>query len=433
MTAKSPDSFSAIRRLQILGGLVVLLMVVGVGVWATETEISGAVIARGQIVAESNTKKVQHAEGGIVGEIRARNGDRVRAGDIVVRLDATTARANMQIVTKKLNQAVARRARLLAERDGLAEIAWPSAFAAPVADIAQAKLSELRVFQSRRASRSGQKQQLEQRKLQIFDAINGMNIQLKAKAEEIALIKRELTGSRKLWSKGLTVMAKLISLERQRTRTEGEHGNLIASIARARARIAETELQITQVDQDLTREVARELREVEASIGELEERRVAVADELRRTDVRAPRSGIVHQSGVHTIGGVIAAGETIMQIVPAGDALVVEARIDATDIDQLYIDQSAVLRFPAFNQRTTPELTGAVGLISPDTTPDRVTGQRHYLVRITIADAELAKLGRVSLIPGMPVEAFIKTEDRDVLSYLLKPLTDQFRRAFRET
>ncbi|MGI9424208.1 MAG: HlyD family type I secretion periplasmic adaptor subunit [Hyphomicrobiaceae bacterium] len=434
-TVELHQTLRSLRRLQRFGTIVVVLLAIGIGGWAANTDIAGAVIASGQIVVESDTKKVQHIDGGIVGEIRARDGDRVEAGQLLLRLDATVLQANMTIVSAQLNELFARRARLVAERDGQSILRLPMRFAggriAP--GLQRALMAEEKLFKLRGQSRLGKKQQLEQRRLQIEETLSGLKIQVAAKREEVELIAKELKGARKLHRKGLMAIGRLTSLERQRTRTQGELGNLIASIGRSRAQLAETQLQDLQIDQDFATSVANELRDIEIKVGELRERKVTANAKLKRIEIRAPVSGVVTRSLAHTIGGVVAPGETIMEVVPQDDSFVVEAQINPRDIDQVRLDQPVVLRFSALNQRTTPELSGTVERISPDTMVDKRGSRTFYITRIRIEDNELKRLGRVGLIPGMPVEAFMKTQDRSVLSYLFKPLTDQFHRVFRES
>jgi HlyD family secretion protein len=276
------------------------------------------------------------------------------------------------------------------------------------------------------------KAQLRQRINQLEEEIGGLGIQAEAKAKEIELIQRELEGAHELWKKNLIQITKLTTLEREAARIEGERGNLISTIARAKAEIAETELKIIQIDQDLASEVAKELREIDAKVGEYVERKVAAEDQLKRIDIRAPQTGIVHQSTTHTVGGVINATDPIMLIVPEADHLTVEAKVAPRDIDQLLLGQEAMLRFSAFNQRTTPQITGTVSQISADITTDERTGESHYTIRVAISAEEISRLGDRALVPGMPVEVFVKTGDRRVLSYLVKPLSDQITRAFRE-
>jgi HlyD family secretion protein len=239
-------------------------------------------------------------------------------------------------------------------------------------------------------------------------------------------------GVKDLWSKNLIQLTRLTALEREQARLKGERGQLTAAAAQIKGKIAETELQIIQVDQDLSSDVAKELREIEAKIGEFVERKVAAEDQLKRIDIRAPQDGTVFQLAVHTVGGVVAAGDTIMLIVPNADNLIVEAKVNPQDIDQLQLGQKAMLRFSAFNQRTTPQIAGSVSRVSADTTTDQRTGQSYYLVRVAMPPDEVARLGEVKLLPGMPVEAFIQTGDRTVMSYLAKPLHDQIVKAFRE-
>ena len=428
------DEGVSIRR-HLLGGVVIALMLtVGVGGWATTTELSGAVIAPGSIVVDSNVKKVQHLTGGIVGELLVRDGQRVRAGEVVLRLDETITRVNLAIVTKGLDEMTARQARLAAERDQAEQVAFPAALLtrANEPDVAAAIQSERKLFELRRSARAGQKSQLRERIAQLDQEVRGFIALQEAKAEEIELIQRELAGVRELWNKNLVQITRLISLERDAARLKGERAQSIAATAQSRGKIGEIELQIIQLDQDLSSEVARELRDVDAKIGEFTERKVAAEDQLKRVEVRAPQDGVVHQLAVHTVGGVVSASDPIMLIVPEADALSVEAKVSPQDIDQLHLGQVAGLRFSAFNQRTTPEISGAIGRISADVSTDQRSGQSFYTVRIALPAEEIARLGNVKLVPGMPVEAFIKTYDRTVLSYFIKPLEDQVMRAFRE-
>jgi HlyD family secretion protein len=299
-------------------------------------------------------------------------------------------------------------------------------------EVAHLIASERRLFELRGSARAGQKEQLRQRIAQLDKEVGGYTAQANAKASEISLIERELKGVRELWTKKLMPITKLTVLEREATRLEGERGQLVATIAQAEGKISEIQLQIIQIDRDLGSEVGKELREIEAKLGEFVERKIAAEDQLKRIEIRAPHDGIVHQSTVHTVSGVITAGEAIMLIVPRADALTVEARVAPQDIDQLRLGQNAVLRFSAFNQRTTPEISGTVSRISADAVTDQRTAISYYMVRIALAPQELERLGEVSLVPGMPVEVFIQTGKRKVLSYLVKPFQDQLVRAFRE-
>jgi HlyD family secretion protein len=428
------DAKRSIRIHTRLGLATIALLLGVVGGWAALTDIAGAVIATGTIVVDTHVKKVQHPTGGIVGEILAHDGDRVAAGDVLVRLDDTVTRANLAIVAKALDELGARKARLEAERDGAKAVTFPDALAARRhdADVAHVLAGESRLFDLRRQARGGQRGQLRQRIAQLEKEAQGYAAQERAKGSEITLIATELAGARELWTKNLMPITKLTALEREAARLEGERGQLAATIAQTKGKIAEIELQITQIDRDLRSEVGKELREIEARLGELAERKVAAEDQLKRIDIRAPQPGVVHLSSVHTVGGVIAAGEAIMLIVPQADRLTIEAKVATRDIDQVRIGQAAVLRFSAFNQRTTPEINGAVERISADAVVDQHSGNSYYTVRISLPAQEVKRLGAVTLVPGMPVEVFVQTGARSVLSYLAKPLNDQIVRAFRE-
>jgi HlyD family secretion protein len=425
---------ASIRRHVIAGSVFIAVLALGFGGWASTAEISGALIAQGTIVVDSNIKKVQHPTGGVVGEVRVHDGDRVKAGDILIRLDETVTHANLAIVSKGLTELYARKARLSAERDGADAMAVPPELADHANDpeVKEALDSERKLFDLRRTTRLGQKDQLQQRIKQLQEQITGLAAQQDAKAKEISLLDQELAGVRDLWQKNLVQLNRLTSLERDEARVEGERGQLIASAAEARGRIAEIQLQILQVDQELSSDVAKELRETDSKIGEYVERKVTAEDQLRRTDLRAPQDGVVFQSTANTVGGVITAGDSVMMIVPESETLSVEVKVEPKDIDNVAIGQPVVLRFSAFNQRTTPELNGAVTRVAADTNNDQRTGQSYYLVRIGIDPAEIARLGSVKLTPGMPVEAFIQTGERTLVSYLVKPLHDQLMRSIRE-
>jgi len=435
MTDKGLKGVNESIRVHLIVGLaIVVVLAGGLGGWAATQEISGALIAPGQIVVETNVKKVQHPTGGVVGELLARDGDHVKAGQIVVRLDDTVTKANLAIVTKNLDAALARAARLTAEQRGLDKIAFPPQLTDRISDpdVANVMASETKLFEVRVNGRAGQKAQLRERITQLNEEISGLQAQEKAKDQEIVLVQKELEGVRDLYDKRLVQISRLTTLERDSARLNGERAQYIASRAQAKGKITETELQIIQVDKDVVSEVSKDLRETNDKIGEFVERKVTAEDQLRRVDIRAPQDGIVEQTSVHTVGGVITAGDTIMLIVPQTDDLQVEAKVNPQDIDKLQVGQKTLLRLSAFNQRTTPELNGTVSRVSPDVTTEQRTGQSYYTIRVSMPPEEIARLGEAKLIPGMPVEAFVQTGDRTMMSYLMKPLHDQLMRAFRE-
>jgi len=430
----SPELRGMLRRQTVAIVIAAVLLVAGLGSWAMTTECTGAVIAAGQLVVDSNVKKVQHPTGGVVGKLNVREGKEVKAGDIVVSLDDTQIRANRDIVVKALNELAARQAREEAERDGLDKVTFPAELLARKSDpdVAKAVTGEQRQFEIRRTSREGQKAQLRERMTQLRQEIGGYEAQITSKDKQVEWVGKELVGVYELWEKNLIPYTRVTSLEREKERLVGERGQLMAAIAQSKGKIAEIELQILQVDQDMRTEVGKDLAEIRARTAEMIERKVAAEDQLKRVDIRAPIDGVVLQLTVHTVGGVITAGEAIMLIVPQTDTLQVEAKIPPHEIDQVRIGQPAVLRFVAFSQRTTPELIGTVVRISADVSEDTKSGTRFYTIRLDVSPEEVARLSAVRLVPGMPVEALIQTSPRTVMSYLIKPLHDQLARAFRE-
>ena len=284
----------------------------------------------------------------------------------------------------------------------------------------------------RRTARDGNKASINEKIEQLHQEVIGQDAQIEAKSEEILLVQKELDAARELWKKKLLPLSRLTALEREATRIKGEKGYLVAARAQTKGRIAEARLSILQIDRDLMSEVALELRGIDAKIGELTERQVAALEELQHIELYSPQDGTIHELAIHTIGGVVSAGEVLMQVVPSNETLQIEVKISPTDIDQLRVGAETLLRLSAFNQRTTPELVGELVRISADTAIDQQSGASHYVARIAIDSLELEKLEGLALVPGMPVEAFVKTEERLVLSLLIKPFTDQLHRAFRE-
>ncbi|MDR9761830.1 HlyD family type I secretion periplasmic adaptor subunit [Rhizobium redzepovicii] len=431
---EAPSAERAIRKLTAAAlGIVVLLGGVMGGLAAT-THLSGAVIASGTVVVDTYVKPVQHQKGGTVGQIFVKNGDVVEAGQILIHLDDTQTRANLAIVTKRLNELSARTARLVAERDGAPSINFSQELLAKASDPEAARSieGEERLFANRRSSLVGRKAQLRERIQQLKQETEGLVAQETGKRQEIALIEKELESLQRLFDQGLVPANRVYALQREAASLTGELGSLVATEAQTKGKITETELQIIQIDDDQRSEVSDQLRQAEGDIGEYSERLVAAEDDLQRIDIRAPQGGIVHQLAVHAPGAVIAPGEAIMQIVPDRDALVAEVKLSPTDIDQVTVGQTVHLRFSAFSQRNTPELSGVVISVAADLTSDQRSGLSYYVVRAKVSDGEWQRLGQVTPVPGMPVEAFIQTGERTALAYLTKPLMDQVARAFKE-
>ncbi|MGE0055972.1 MAG: HlyD family type I secretion periplasmic adaptor subunit [Hyphomicrobium sp.] len=417
-----------------VGTATTVLIVFGLGYWAAATQLAGAVVAPGTVVVQSFVKKIQHPTGGVVGEIKVRDGDEVHRGDVIVRLDDTVVRANLGLIDAQLDHLKVRRARLEAERDGsaLLELGNDIAARAGEPEFAMIIAAERTLMESRGTARQGQKAQLAERVSQLREQIAGLETQHSAKQDEIAFATTELGAIENLWRRKLTPLSKIMALRRDHSRLKGESGQLKASIAQAREKITETELQADQIDQDLRAEVTKELREVQAKIAELEERRAAAEDQLMRIEIRAPIDGVVNQLVVHTIGGVVNPGESIMQIVPKNDNLILETHIAPKDIDQVRVGQDARIRFTAFDRRTTPEFNGQVVHRAADLARDQVSGQTFYVVQVALNDTAAQRDNGLYLVPGMPGDVFIHTGERSALSFLVKPLEDQLARAFRE-
>jgi HlyD family secretion protein len=423
-----------IRKHAFIGISAMAILFLGVGSWAATAPLAGAVIASGTIVVEGNVRKVQHPTGGIVGAIFVSDGTSVEEGQLLLRLDDTQVRASLGIVRSQLEELGARENRLLAERDGADTVPIPQRLADRLAELSvQTALSgEQRLFDARRSSRDGTRRQLRERIMQLREEITGLTSQREAKSRELVLVAEELSGVEELFRRNLIPRPRLSALQRDEARLQGEYGNLTAELARSAGRISEIEIQILQVDQEHRTEVLRDLREAQTRIAELEERRIAAEDNLRRVEIRAPAAGVVHELAAHTLGGIVGSGQEIMQIVPRTDRLVVSARVPPHDIDQVQVGSRATIRILAGNQRMMPELEGQVIRIGADLTREPQTGLSFYEVRLLIDLNTLNRLGDLKLQPGMPADSFIQTNHRTALEYIAKPLTEQLSRSFRE-
>ena len=417
---------TGLRALLIVGGLA--------GGWMAFVPLSGAVVVPGNLVVQSNVKTIQHPTGGVVATIPVHNGMRVNAGDLLLRLDSTQAQASLQVVSKQLDEVRAKIARLVAERDGQPKPAIPPELSTRLEDpnVKTLLASEAALFRARVTARESQKELLQSKVSQLGEEIIGLDAQVVSKGKQLELITGELTGVQDLFDKRLVPLARLTTLQRESARIEGERGQLISTIAETKAKVDEAKLQMVRLDQDVRTEVVKELGEAQGKEAELSERAVAARDVLERIEMRAPTSGVIHQLAAHTIGGVVRAGDTIMEVVPDSDDLQIEARLQPNDIDQVRKGQQAFVRFSAFNQRVTPQLIGQVSFVSPDTTKDQQSGTSYFTVRIMLPEEERRLLAGLKLVSGMPAEVFMQTGSRTMLSYLSKPIMDQFQRAFVE-
>ncbi len=416
------------------GIILILLLFVGGGGWLYFAELSGAVIAQGVVAVKGKPKTIQHLDGGIVAAIKVSNGDIVVKNDVLVRLDDTLLKANLGIYSNRLRSATARKARLVAERDGIDKIRWDDRLLKlfELVDNPQVRSGQTNLFKARRLTLSGQASQVEEKIAQLKNQIAGAKALKQSKSRQLGLLESELSGLRELKKKGLVSNAQVLNLERQLedlTGQNAEHDSVIAGIHNS---INEAKIQILQSEREFRQSVITELREVEQEINDVSQQLYATSEQLKRVEVRAPVSGIIHEMSAYTIGGVIAPGGPILQIIPQNEAMEIEANIEPQFIDELFPGQQTTVRFSAFNQRTTPELNGTIKTISPNSVVNEQTGISFYRVTIDLTEQELAQLNGQKIVSGMPVEAFIKTHERTALSYLVKPLLDQMKHALRE-
>ena len=432
-SSRQRDVFSLWSRVAIGLGLIVVL-VIGCGGWAALARLEGAVITTGVVKVDQNLKEVQHRDGGIIKTLSIRQGDLVKGGQVLATLDDIQVKAELLIVRSQLAEALGRQARLIAERDNLHSITFPKELVGLASTADAAIQGERRLFAGNKLGRDSQKEQLALSISQTGQEINGMESRLAAKLEEIKLVGEERDKLAGLFEKKIVEYARVYTAHRDWARILGERGEIEASIARAKVRTSEIKLQIIAVDQNASTEAQRDLRTVDARIAELNERNLAIEDRLSRTEIRAPVSGYVNELFVHTVGGVITPAARIATIVPESAELKFEVRILPVDIDQVREGQPARVRLSAFNRNTTPELRSRVVMVSPASARDPSTGQEHYVayVQLDASEDALTQLRGIKLVPGMPAEVFISTQERTAVSYLTKPFTDQMNRAFRE-
>ncbi len=419
---------------QIRISVIALLAIAGsFAAWSLLVPLDGAIAAQGTVVVDGNIKKVQHQTGGVVGALYVAEGGRVRDGDLVAKLDDTQTRANLGVVINEMVAVRARIARLSSERAGRDAIQFPAQeLPANSTDpiVRGAMDSETSLFLARRTAILGTQAQLRERVGQLQKEIEGIEQQLRSAKDQLAIAKAEYDMLMPLREKGLVQRPRITSLEREMSRFEGAIGDATARIAQSQGKITETEVQISQVLRERLSEVNKELREAEAKLNELSERRLAAEDQLKRVEIRATATGVVHELSVHTVGGVIQPGEVLMTIVPDPQSLVIEARVQPKDIDQVHENQPSRLRFTSFNQRITPELQGKVIRRSANTTIDKVSGQPFYTVAVRPEPGQIERLNGSQMIPGMIVEAYITTDSRTAMSFLLRPLVDNWQRVF---
>ncbi|WP_407940897.1 HlyD family type I secretion periplasmic adaptor subunit [Mesobaculum littorinae] len=418
-------------------GLVALVLLVGgFGTWAATTTISGAVIAGGQIEVESNRQVVQHPDGGVVDEILVTEGQRVEAGEVLIRLDSTLLRSELNTVESQLYELMARRARLEAERDEAAFVTFPDALVEAAQDsaiAAELMQGQERLFEARNESIAREVETLERQSQQIEDQIEGIEAQQTALQSQLSLISQELESQQSLFDRGLAQASRVLSLQRESARLSGTVGELTANAAQARERISGIEIETLKLGTNRREAAITQTRDLQYRELELTERRNSLRERLSRLDITAPVDGVVYDLQVFAERSVIRPADPVLYLVPQDRPLVISARILPIHIDQVSVGQQVTLRFSAFSARTTPELFGHVTRLSADAFTDERTQQSYYRAEIRLDEGEIAKLpGQLALIPGMPVDAFIRTDDRTPMAFLVQPLSDYFSRAFRE-
>lgn len=420
----------------ILGILSLLVLLGGFGLWAIKANIAGAIIAPGRIEVDQNRQVLQHLDGGVVAEITVREGDRVQEGDILIRLDDTRLRSELLIVEGQLFEIIARGGRLKAERDETARISFDPLLLQTAQTRPQ--LQELisgqeRLFETRIHSAEESEEQLEKRKAQIANQVDGVHAQQQALEIQLNLLHEELEAQQNLLDKGLAQSSRVLALKREDARLRGTVGELTAAAAENQGRITEIDLEILHFGTQRKEDAITQLRDLQYREFELREQRLSLHERLSRLDITAPVSGLIFGLTIFAERAVIQPAEALMFIVPQDRPMVITGEVDPIHVDEVYLGQDVTLRFSTFDARTTPELFGTISSISGDTFRDEATGRSFYRVEMALKEGEIERLGNVDLVPGMPVDGFIRTTDRSPMTYLLKPLTDYFNRAFRET
>ena len=425
----------SIRGRAIAGVLLIGLLVFAVFGWAANSNLASAVVVSGEVSVDRDLRVVQHRDGGIVKEIPVNAGDHVQEGEILFRLDDTSARTERAILHGKIAELTIRKSRLEAQRDLQEEFPMPSGLdeliVAPAA-LRAIYIGERRIFEGNVASFISRKEQIELGIEQVRTEIQGLESRLEAKQDEIILVQDETERVEDLSERRLTVRNVAFSIQRESVRLRGEHGEILSALGRARSRVSELELEILSMQEKMRTDAQRELREIETQLSELTEKRLVIEDTLSRTEIRAPISGLINEMNINSVGGVISPAEILATIVPEEAELVFSARVPAVSIEQVETGYAARMRFVAFDQNETPEIEGSVSYVAAAATSDERMPGDFYSIEVDVSADQLARLGGKELRPGMPVEVYVTTAERTALSYLTKPFSDQFARAFKE-
>ncbi|WP_375592755.1 HlyD family type I secretion periplasmic adaptor subunit [Algihabitans albus] len=432
---RRPEFKRSARKAILAGVCVAALTFGGLGTWAASADLASAVLAPGTFVVEGDRKLVQHLEGGVVSQLFVKDGDSVEAGQLLLSLDATQVRASLGVLRANLDAALAERARLVAEREEKAAIVFPDALIERGEDpgVQETVTGQNRLFEARLAAFEGRVEVLRQRIAQLKEEITGIEAQQRSKTRQVALIGEELAGLQELFAKGLTEKPRILALQRDQARLEGERGEHLAAIARAKKAIGETELEILQSTLQRQEEISTSLREVQTRILDLSERIAAARDRVDKIELRAPTAGVVVSLAITTEGAVLQPGETVLEIVPHDTRLVIEAKLRPDDIDSVAVGQTARLRLTALVQRTTPTLTGRVIYVSADRLEEQRSGEPYFLALVALDPDQIARLEGQPVLPGMPAEVMVETGARTALDYLVQPISDTLAKAWRES
>ena len=430
----APEVNTSTRGPLFAGGLIFALLFGGLGYWVFATKIASAVIASGTVTVAGKPKTIQHLDGGIITQINVKDGDLVGRGDLLIRIDDTLLLSNLDIYENRLQEAIARRQRLESERDGLGRIRWDNAeFEAVGLTLSPTvRAGQANLFEARKLTRYGQLDQMEEQIAQLRNQIRGMEDVGLSQTEQKRLLQEEHDGLAELSAQGYAASNRVLGLQRQLEELDGQAAQGRAEMARVENSISETRIQMGQVDREFKQTVLTELREADGAVNDLTQQLQATREQLSRVEVKAPVDGMIHQLSVFTIGGVIPPGGAVMAVVPQTDQMEFEVDLEPQYVDQIYPGQPADVLFSAFNTRTTPTLNGKVIGVSPDSVLNEQLGVPFYKVRLAVSDAELARLGDLRLVPGMPVEVFMQTQSQTPWAYLTRPLSDNLKRAFRE-
>lgn len=431
-TTLASEVSDRLDRTQRLSRIWITVFIVLIALGASIVQVGGAVVGQGQLSVETRVKQITHPSGGVVQAIFVRDGQQVRKGQLLLQLDSAVSGTNATLAGETVEHLMAQRARLMVEASGGFVLEFPpELLESPSASAQAAIASERQLFAIRQSERQSLRSQNQQRVQQQAEQIRGYEAQINALMKQKALVEPERKGVQELWDKGLVTINRVNQLERTAVDFEGSIGSLRAQIAQTRAHMAETRQQMISMEQSARSEAGAQLEQINLSLNDQRSKSVSAADQFKRSEIRAPYSGTIDKLVVTTVGGVVDPSKVLMEIIPANETLLVEGTISPADIDRVRVGQSARVRLTSFSAPTTPEIAGKVEFVSADKAINPTNGASYYRVHVRMMNNEIAS-HKIELKPGMPAELFISVGDRSLISYIFKPLRDQFERAFRD-